>query len=347
MISPLLFVIALAALPADELKDGDPAKIRLAVMSLSADGVPPEYAVGLTETIATEIARTGVFETISPKQIASILAYEKRKDALGACVEDECFTQVARLVRADKIIGGSTAKIGEQLVLNLVLLDAGEGRALGRAKRDTADAAELLKEAPRAAIVLLQPLLKDRSGYLKIASNVPEAAVFVDDERRIEGVDQVIALPAGPHSVRVAKDGFYSASADVLIKPSALRTTRVSLIPAKETIEAYESKADFMRWGGIISGALAVGSAALAVVFYSQATDDKEVVDGYALGSDLARSDAALRERALVAKDSFDVNQGLYLGGLAGAAILGGASLYFFLAGDDPDRYAEFRGVSR
>ena len=61
-------------------------------------GVPEDYAVGLTETIATEAQKTGVFDTISPKQITSLLAYEKRKELLGGCVEEKCYVQIAQVV---------------------------------------------------------------------------------------------------------------------------------------------------------------------------------------------------------------------------------------------------------
>jgi TolB-like protein len=344
MWSVLLLSLAAQNAGASELKDGDPSKLRLAIMAIAPEGVPPEYAAGITETIATDIARTGVFDTISPRQIGSILAYEKRKDALGACLDDACFAQVARLVKAEHLIGGSVAKVGSTLVLNLILIDAAEGRAQNRSKRETDNPSELIAGASRSAIVLLKPLLSKRMGYLKVATNVPDAAVLVDDERRSEGVGQVIALPAGPHTVKVSKDGFYPANADVLVQPGAVLTERVSLIPAKETIAAYESKADFMRTAGWISGALAVGAGVASVIFYSQASDDKQVVDAYAALSDFER---AQRDRAVVteAKDSFEVNQGLYLGALGGAILLGGASLYFWLAGDDPDRYEEFRAL--
>lgn len=327
------------------LKDGDPSRARLAIMSVAPSGVPEEYAVGITETIATEIARTGVFDTISPKQIQSILAYEKRRDALGGCVNEDCFVQVARLVKAEKLIGGSVAKVGETLVLNLILIDAVDGKAINRSKKETTNASELVNDAYRSAIVLLQPLLNARRGYLRVDSNVADAAVYVDEERRAEGPNQVIALPAGPHTIRVSQDGFYAASADVLVKPGVIETTKVALIPAKETIESYESKASFMRTSAYVTGALAIGSVVAAAVFYGQASDDKAFVDGFAAASDVQKAAPGYREEALERSDSFSINQGLYLGGLLGGLIFGGASAYFFLAGDDPDRYEEFRSL--
>jgi TolB-like protein len=328
---------------------GSAERTRLAVMSLSAAGVPEEYSVGLTESLATEIAKTGVFEVISPRQISSLLAYEKRKELLGGCVQDACYVQIAQTVKAEHLVGGSVAKVGDKLVLNLVLIDAGKGAALKRTERDTASASDLMREAKSAAIVLLQPVLSDRRGFVKVAVNVPDAAVFIDDERRIEGSGQVIPLSAGPHVLRVSQDGFYAATADLYVRPGRVSEETVKLIPARETIEAYESQASLMRYGAYATGALAVGAAIASAIFYSAASDDKAYVDRYASALDIQRASGAVGtlDQARDAQDSFNTNQALYLTALGTALVTGGVSLYLFLSGDDPDRYEEFHSVAK
>jgi TolB-like protein len=348
----MLTWLALAALvgagadPPSEPGPDSGAKTRLAIMSVSATGVPEAYAVGLTETIATVIAQTGVFDTVSPRQIQSVLAFEKRKDTLGGCVEDACYVQVAELVQAQHLVGGSVAKLGEQLVLNLVLIDAKAGTALQRTSRETTSSPELLRMTKEAAIVLLQPLLGRRRGYLNVAANVSGAQLVVDDQQRAEGVGQVIALPAGPHTLKVSKDGFYAATADVLIQPGRVEVEQVSLIPARDTIAAYEAKAHLMRYGGYATGALAIGGAVLSAIFYDKASGNKQVVDSFTNALDIQRAMPGVREQALSARDSFQTNQGLYLACLGGAVVAGSVSVLLFLAGDDPDRYEEFRAMS-
>src|SRR5262249_57483580 len=118
-----------------------------------------------------------------------------------------------------------------------------------------------------------QPVLSRRGGFLKVAANVNDAAVIVDDERRSEGVGQVIPLSAGPHVLKISKDGFYATSADVFVRPSRVSEEVVKLIPAKETIESYETKATMMRYGGYASGVIAVGAAVAAGIFYAKASD--------------------------------------------------------------------------
>ncbi|MBI4814639.1 MAG: PEGA domain-containing protein [Deltaproteobacteria bacterium] len=321
-------------------------KPRLAIASIAAEGVPDELAAGVTETVATAIARTGVFDTVSPKQIAALLAFEKRKELLGACGDERCYAQIASAVKADHLVAGSIARVGDAgLVLNLVLVDAKAASSLERTERQSADASGLIEASKAAAVVVLQPLLSQRTGYLKINSNVPDAALTVDDRRRPEVPGQVIVLPAGPHVLELSKDGFYRATLDVLVTPGLVVGHEITLVPAKETIESYESSARLMRYGAFATGALAIGAAVAGAVFYSSASDDKSTVDRYSSALEIDRSHSALREQALTARDSFDTNQSLYLISLGTAVVSGAASIYLFLAGDDPGRYEEFRSM--
>lgn len=318
---------------------------RLAVMKLKASGVPAEYAEGLTETIATAAAKTGVFETISPTQISALLSYEKRKELLGGCVEEDCYVQVAQAVKAPNLVGGSIAKVGDQLVLNLVLIDAAEGTALKRTERTTTSASALMSSARAAMTVVLQPLLESRQGYLRVAVNVPDAGVTVDDERRAEGVGQVIALAAGPHVLKVKRDGFYATTADVFVRPGRVQVETVNLIPAKETIEDYEGTARLMRWGGYGTAVVAVGAAVASGLFYARATDNKNMVDSYTSALGTERAQISYPE-VVDARNDFTTNQAVYLSLLGTAVISAGVSAYLFFSGDDPDRYEEFHSLN-
>ncbi len=349
--SPALLALALwAAQDGSEVGkaiDEPTTKTRLAVMSLQAAGVPDDYAAGVTETIATSADETGVFETVSPRQIQSLLAYEKRKEMLGGCVDDACYVQVAKLVKAPNLIGGTVSQVGEKLTLNLVLIDAAEGRALKRHQEETTDPSDLMDAARHGIIVLLQPVLNARSGYLKVAVNIDDAQIVVDDERRREGVGQVISLSAGPHVLKLKRDGFYSTTSDVFVRPGRVAVEDVKLIPAKETIETYESSAKAWRISAYVLGGLAVGAAVASGVFYARATDDLNTVNSYAaLTNEQQALSPDLRMEAIAADDRFGTNQALYISMLAGAIVSGGISLYLFLAGDDPDRYQEFHSLA-
>jgi hypothetical protein len=322
-------------------------KTRMAIMSFAAAGVPEDYAAGITETIATAADQTGVFETVSPRQIQSLLAYEKRKEVLGGCVDESCYVQVAKLVKAPHLIGGTVSQVGQKLTLNLVLIDAVEGKAMRRHQEETTDASDLMDAARHGIIVLLQPVLNARQGYLKVAVNIDDAQIVVDDERKKEGVGQVISLSAGPHVLKVKRDGFYSTTADVFVRPGRVSVEDVKLIPAKETIQEYESSANAWRISAYVLGALSVGTAVASGIFYARATDDLNTVNSFAsLNNEQQSLSPQLREDAIAADDRFGTNQALYLSFIAGALVSGGISLYLFLAGDDPERYEEFHSLA-
>jgi hypothetical protein len=227
------------------------------------------------------------------------------------------------------------------------LIDAVEGRAMRRHQEETTDASDLMDAARHGIIVLLQPVLNARQGYLKVAVNIDDAQIVVDDERKKEGVGQVISLPAGPHVLKVKRDGFYSTTADVFVRPGRVSVEDVKLIPAKETIEEYESSANAWRISAYVLGALSVGSAVASGIFYARATDDLNTVNSFAaLNNEQQALSPQLREDALAADDRFGTNQALYLSFITGALVSGGISLYLFLAGDDPDRYEEFHSLA-
>ncbi len=320
----------------------EPERPRLAVMAIAGVGVPEDYAVGVTETVATAVARTGVFDTVSPRQISSLLAYEQKRDALGDCRNEACYAQVARVIQADHLLGGSVVKVGERLVLNLVLMRRSEGSSVGRISREAADAGELMRLAASAPIALLQPLLLARRGYLRVTSNVEDAALLVDGEARSERVGQVLALSAGPHQLEVRRDGFYPASVELSVQPGRLGEEAVTLIPARATIAAYESKAGWMRAGAWITTVLAVGAGVTSGVFYARATDSKRTVDEFVGALALDQAAPGRRSAALEAADRFEVDQAIYLAGLGTAVVSGTSALLLFLLGDDPDRYEDF-----
>ena len=340
-----IFTLSLVAQAAPAESAAIP-KTRLAVLALKNAGTPESFVEGVTETFATSAGNTGVFEVISPRQVAAVLAYEKRKELVGTCAEEDCYLQIARLVRAKHIVGGSIAQVGKKVVLNMVLIDAARGRALGRINREAQSAAALMAAVRPAAIILLQPLLVERQGYLKVALNTDGADLVVDDRQRAEGAGQVMALAAGPHILRVDKDGFYSTTADVFVRPGRVTVEEINLIPAKATVEAYERRATWMRAGAWTTGALAVGAAIGAGVFYSQATDNKDFTDRYASALAVERADLGGYDRYLDERNSFDTNQGLYLGLLAGAIVSGAVSAYLFIAGDPPGRYDEYEAIA-
>lgn len=322
---------------------------RLGFLSLKTEGTQATYGAGLTESLATWANQTGVFRAVSPTQLQALLAHERKKDLLGQCTDAECYRTVGALVHAPHLVVGSLALVGGDYVMNLALIDTQSGEAISRAARKERRPEDILKNGHKALTILLQPLLSERQGALVLQGNadVYEAAIEVDGRRRAERPGQPIMLSAGPHVLRVYKDGFYAVETDLKIQERVTNAQRITLIPAQETIEAYESKASWMRSGAIATLGLAVASGVVAAVYYGRASDDIDAVSSYS---------SALRENRTPALDaatvdghtnSFSTNQGVYIAGLTTAVLSAGVSTYLWLKGGAPNRYAQVRGRTR
>ena len=79
-------------------------------------------------------------------------------------------------------------------------------------------------------------------GQLKVACNVPDARVYVDEVFRGRAAElrgRAVAVPAGARRVEVRADGWFTAYRDVTVPPKGRATVEVPLrrVPETETGE--------------------------------------------------------------------------------------------------------------
>lgn len=340
-----LLVGILGALAADTALAQDSAQFRLGVLQLEGEGRSQALSTAVTESLSRWAANTGIFETISPAQIRAIVQHDKRRDLFGQCKADTCYQSLGRVLEASHLVTGTLAKTGASFTLNLILIDTKTGSALRRTTRQATGVPELLKSAERGLAILLQPLLSKHQGFLRLAGNadVHEAAVAIDGVRRPERIGKLVTLAAGPHVLRVTREGFYPLEIDVMIRPTRITEHRLELIPAPDTIANYERKARRARFTAWTTAALSLTTGVLAAYFYDQASGHKAVSDGYALAVANNQNPEVSLSRAVQAEDAFGSNQTLYLSLLGGAVVSGMVSTYLFSTGGAPDRYEEFK----
>lgn len=320
------------------------ARPRLVVIDLEPAGVPEEIARAFTETLATRVDRSGVFDTVSPVQLSAVVALDRSRWATGACAQEDCFARLAKAVDADYAVGGSLARAGEVFTLSLVLVDVETAEALRRVERQDAQISSLLKAAREATVELLQPVLSERSGFVRLGSNVPGVQLSVDGVRSPQRMGQVFSLAAGPHIIRGSREGFYPAAADVMVRPGRLSDLQLTLVPAPETVAAYESNAHLLRNLAWITGGVALASGIAAAVFYEQSSQNLDAVESFRGLSSLEQSRTP---RPIDDRNNFNTHQGLYLTFLGTAVASGLTSIGLFVFGPDPGRFAEFQDLSR
>jgi hypothetical protein len=139
--------------------------------------------------------------------------------------------------------------------------------------------------------------------------------------------------------------GFVAWARDVEIRADQSETLAVTLLPSAAFVAAYEQRNRSKRtWAWITSGpAAATGAAALGLFLYADqayfsdevAPRRQECLDlGDACGQDPRD---AVRDRGR----TYDAMIYAVYGLDAAAAVAAGFALYFWISGEDPDRYRE------
>ncbi len=138
--------------PAPKVEAPIVGKPQIIVLGLSAaGGVEPSVAESLTEALAAELSRTGLFEVTTQKDIATVLGVERQRQLLGCGEESSsCATELAGALGARFVLSGSVAKLGDVFQLNLQTQDTTKGQALGRATRLAKDLPSLRGQLPYA-----------------------------------------------------------------------------------------------------------------------------------------------------------------------------------------------------
>lgn len=107
-----------------------PQKVRrVAVLPLeTGKGVEPELGKTLAGALLGEVrkARGSEVNVMAPDDVIQALP-DALRGRLKRCERATCKAQMAQAVNADRALGGSVSKVGGTLVLNLALLEAGDG----------------------------------------------------------------------------------------------------------------------------------------------------------------------------------------------------------------------------
>ena len=195
----------------------------------------------------------------------------------------------------------------------------------------------------------------------RLALQLRETEVHVAVNGRARGVYAgPLALPAGPHRLRLDRAGFEPSERDVALRAGDETTLRITLDPTPETRLAHVERVQArQRWGWLATGgglALALGGAGLAI-WSQQSLPElerrlEEAADNFSPGSQrrLRQGDRLsrammrdvcqaryrrCRRPALESQVAAHLERGGAGVGVAAAAV----GLYLLLTNDDPHRY--------
>lgn len=336
---------------------GAQPKVRLAVLDFSANGASKELASAAGGVAANELDRLGVFQVVTSEAIRSMLAFEKQRQMLG-CADAGCMAEIGGALGVDWLVSGKVTKLAaaggapETFTLELTLTSVKKGQREGSVIETARSEAELMTRAGKAAQRVVQKLLAGRAGRLVVTAAEAGAVVRVDDQ--VKGTTPLrgpVVLPAGPHTLTVEKQGFVAFQKDVQVEAGKLVQEEVGLVPSPDFVRAYEARQRKLRRGAWISTGVAAAGLAAAVALQASASsiygnestpgtflyDRRRLQEGVEI-----ESGVDLRAEAASLKSQIETRQtwSYVSGGVAGVAAI--AATYFWIAGEDPDRYAGF-----
>jgi len=203
-------------------------------------------------------------------------------------------------------------------------------------------------------------LLDAEGGRLALDLSEPECHVSINGVSHGRYVGS-LRMPAGPHRIRVVRDGFDPVERVVDVPKGRSARVRVVLEPTPEYRQRYEKKARlFNTWGwvGVIGGAVVTG-AGVGFLIWNQGKKDgyieegelwRDKIDAHSVkpppSPDPCPNTEYCNQRLQTAIDSYDRAKardlfGWITVGVGGGALVAGTVL--LVTGDDPKRYERER----
>jgi hypothetical protein len=99
------------------------ADLRMAVLDFTGSKVEPELTSFCTQTYAARVAQGGGLVVTTPQDMVTVLGMERQRQLLG-CGEGSCTAELAGALGLNAIANGQLARLGEQLVLTVRVIDA-------------------------------------------------------------------------------------------------------------------------------------------------------------------------------------------------------------------------------
>lgn len=214
----LVFVVGVAG--GDAHAQGPEVRPRAAVMPLQVARLPTEVVSVLDELLLNQLHSLRRFEVVSLSDMNALLGLEKARD-LAKCNEIACAVDLGGALGARYLITGSVARLGDQIIITLKLLDTREARVDTRAEVSVdndekryaagvrAAVSKLLGvEAPPAALATAAPSAAPVPGSrLEITTSPPGATCEIDGKPLGTSPCKVDSLPAGSYTLRLSLVG--------------------------------------------------------------------------------------------------------------------------------------------
>jgi hypothetical protein len=132
-------------------------KPQLAAMPLAAKHLPVETVQILDLLLVSELEASGTYSVVRPADIDAMLGLERMKDAAG-CDDVSCASDIANALGVGLLLTGTAGKLGDELVLQLTLIDVAAQRVVRRAQVTAKADERAYRDAVKRAVAEIQGL---------------------------------------------------------------------------------------------------------------------------------------------------------------------------------------------
>ena len=322
-------------------------KVRVAVLDLTTAGVSLDLAANLTNVVAAELAGLEIFSVISRADIRAMLTHEQDRNLLGCDASSSCVADLGGALGVRYLVSGSVGRVGERFTLSLSVADVERGRQEARSTDSVAAEAGLLDLAKKTSRAVVANLLSERQATLLVTSPEPGATIRLDG--KVVGTTPAARLRVawGPHRLELEKTGFITAAEELTIQTRGVVERQLSLIPSPDFLDGYEARAKKIRVGAWLSTGAAAASLGAAVAYQLKYLDTASRFDTKRTAYDAAKVKSVEDWNALDTLEksaSSELLTARIAGGVGAAFAI--TAVVLWLVGEDPNRYARYRGLS-
>jgi hypothetical protein len=234
------FEAAIVGVPAavvEQPKPAEPAKPlitstsgpKLLVLDLADVGAGADTVTSISSAVGAQAIKSYAGTVVTSQQLALALDAAGIQALMG-CAAEKCMTDIAKEVEAERVLGGSVAKVGDDLLITLLVVEVATGRRIASEQRKVPLYKEMYYYAAKelTAFALTGRATTDLVP-MRVEASESDARVLVD------GVDRGIApmtftIDPGNHEIRVESNGFASWRTMVLVEEGKPVLVRAELV---------------------------------------------------------------------------------------------------------------------
>ncbi|OGR11378.1 MAG: hypothetical protein A2341_12960 [Deltaproteobacteria bacterium RIFOXYB12_FULL_58_9] len=127
---------------------------RIIVPDFDGHGVAADLTDAITDVVLTRLGKVTHTEVISRRDLQRLLDQETQRQLAGCVGDAECLSDIAGVLDAQRLLSGSVARVGNQTIITLTLIDTKDAKVRRRVSRTAQCEDNLARAASEATDAL-------------------------------------------------------------------------------------------------------------------------------------------------------------------------------------------------